>query len=146
MCDEGRAKHQFLHVRDAALCFANVPGKNQCIGQAYNMTKQGFTTWREYHQTAMEVLGRQVELVSFPFAVLAQWGIPRFDICTEIFSHDVVYSPDKLFQDVPEFRPAISLNDALADTIAAMDKAGRVPDSDAIAWEDELIEAKGIKI
>jgi nucleoside-diphosphate-sugar epimerase len=146
VCDEGRAKHQFLHVRDAALCFANVPGKTQCIGQAYNMTKQGFTPWREYHLSAMEVLGRQVELVSFPYAVLAQWDIPRFDLCTEIFSYDVVYNPDKLFRDVPEFRPAISLNDALADTIAAMDKAGRVPDSDKLTWEDELIEAKGIKV
>ena len=147
VCDEGRAKHQFLHVRDAALCFANVPGKNQCIGQAYNMTKQGYTPWREYHLTAMEVLGRHVDLVSFPYATLEQWDIPRFDLCTEIFSHDTYYNPDKLFRDVPEFRPAISLKDALADTIAAMDKAGRVPNSDApaFAWEDELIKAKGIK-
>jgi nucleoside-diphosphate-sugar epimerase len=146
VCDEGLAKHQFLHVRDAALCFANVPGKTQCIGQIYNMTKQGYTPWREYHLTAMEVLGRQVELVSYPFATLEQWDIPRFDLCREIFSHDTYYDPNKLFHDVPEFRPAISLKEALADTIEHMDKAGRVPNSDTITWEDELIEAKGIKV
>ena len=145
VCDEGQARHQFLHVGDAALCFANVPGKQHCVGQTYNMTKQGYTTWREYHLTAMEVLGRQAELVSFPFATLAQWNIPEFDLCDEIFSHNTYYSPDALFRDVPEFRPAIPLNAALADTIAAMDKAGRVPDSDKLTWEDEIIEAKGIK-
>ncbi len=149
VCDEGQARHQFLHVGDAALCFANVPGKQHCIGQTYNMTKQGYTTWREYHLTAMEVLGRpasEAELVSFPFATLAQWNIPEFDICDEIFSHNTYYNPDALFRDVPEFRPAISLNAALADTIAAMDKAGRVPNSDDITWEDEIIKAKGIKV
>ena len=146
VCDEGQARHQFLHVGDAALCFANVPGKQPCIGQAYNMTKQGYTPWREYHLTAMEVLGKQVELVSFPYATLEQWDIPRFDLCTEIFSHNTYYNPDKLFRDVPEFRPAISLNAALADTIEAMDKAQRVPNSDEIAWEDELIKARGIKV
>jgi nucleoside-diphosphate-sugar epimerase len=146
VCAEGQARHQFLHVGDAALCFANVPGKPQCIGQAYNMTKQGYTPWREYHLTAMEVLGRQVELMSFPYATLEQWDIPRFDLCREIFSHNTYYRPDKLFRDVPEFRPAISLNEALADTIEHMDKAGRVPNSDEITWEDELIKAKGIKV
>ena len=145
VCDEGQARHQFLHVGDAALCFANVPGKQQCIGHTYNMTKQGYTPWREYHLTAMEVLGRQVELVSFPYATLEQWDIPRFDLCREIFSYNTYYDPNRLFQDVPEFRPAISLNAALADTIEHMDKAGRVPDSDKITWENELIKAKGIK-
>ncbi len=145
VCEEGLAKHQYLHVKDAALCFANVPGKQQCLGKAYNMTKQGNSSWREYHLTTMEFLGRQVELISFPYDTLAQWDIPRSAILGEIFRYDVVYDPSQLFHDVPEFRPALSLKETLADTIEGLDKAGRVPNSDEITWEDELIKAKGVK-
>jgi nucleoside-diphosphate-sugar epimerase len=141
VCGDGLALHQFLHVDDAALCYANVVGKEQCVGQVYNMTKRGFTSWQDYHRTAMEVIGKQVELVGVPMDVLDTWNIPGFDLCKEIFAYNVIYNSEKLFRDVPEFAPKISLSEALSSTIAAMDKAGRIPDSDAITWEDELIEA-----
>jgi nucleoside-diphosphate-sugar epimerase len=141
VCGDGLALNQFLHVDDAALCFANVVGKPHCIGQTYNMTKRGFTTWRDYHLTAMQVLGRQVELVGVPLEVLKRWDIPEFDICEEIFAHNVIYNSEKLFRDVPEYTPKISLAEALASTIAVMDTAGRIPDSDSLTWEDELIQA-----
>ncbi len=44
VCGDGNALHQFLHVDDAALCFANVLGKAQCLGQVYHMVNRGFTT------------------------------------------------------------------------------------------------------
>ena len=141
VCGDGLALHQFLHVDDAALCFANVIGRENCVGQVYNMTKRGFTSWRDYHLTAMEVIGRQVELVGVPLDILESWNIPGFDLCKEIFAYNVIYNSEKLFRDVPEFSPKISLNEALADTISDMDRIGRIPDSDAITWEDRLIES-----
>ena len=141
VCGDGLALHQFLHVDDAALCFANVIGRENCVGQVYNMTKRGFTSWRDYHLTAMEVIGRQVELVGVPLDILESWNIPGFDLCKEIFAYNVIYNSEKLFRDVPEFSPKISLYEALADTISDMDRTGRIPDSDAITWEDGLIES-----
>jgi nucleoside-diphosphate-sugar epimerase len=146
VCGDGLALHQFLHVDDAALCFANLVGKQHCLGQVYNMTKRGFTTWRDYHLTAMQVLGRQVELVGAPLGVLERWNVPEVDICKEIFAYNVIYNSEKLFRDLPEYAPKISLAEALASTIEAMDAAGRIPDSDTLTWEDELIKAmKSIK-
>jgi nucleoside-diphosphate-sugar epimerase len=141
VCGDGLALHQFLHVDDAALCYANVVGKPHCLGQTYNMTKRGFTTWRDYHLTAMQVLGRQVELVGVPLEVLERWNVPEVDICKEIFAYNVIYNSEKLFRDVPEYSPKISLAEALSSTIEAMDAAGRIPDSDRLTWEDELIKA-----
>ncbi len=71
VCGDGNAIHQFLHVDDAALCFANVVGKERCIGQVYNMVNRGFITWAQYHRAAMSVIGREVEMVGVPFADLA---------------------------------------------------------------------------
>ncbi|MGZ9222132.1 MAG: NAD-dependent epimerase/dehydratase family protein [Anaerolineales bacterium] len=141
VCGDGLALHQFLHVDDAALCFTNVIGRENCVGQVYNMTKRGFTSWRDYHLTAMEVIGRQVDLVGVPLDILESWNIPGFDLCKEIFAYNVIYNSEKLFRDVPEFSPKISLNEALADTISDMDRTGRITDSDAITWEDRLIES-----
>lgn len=141
VCGDGVALHQFLHVNDAALCFANVIGRENCIGQTYNMTKRGFTSWRDYHLTAMEVIGRQVKLVGVPLEILDKWNIPGFDLCKEIFAYNVIYNSEKLFRDVPEFLPKISLAEALRGTISEMDRFNRIPNSDTISWEDDLIAA-----
>lgn len=139
VCGDGNAIHQFMHVDDAALAFAGVLGKSHCLGQTYNMVHQRFWTWREYHETAMGVLGREVELVGIPFRQLAAAGVPDFDVCASIFAHHCYFDGSRLMRDVPEFRPVISLADGLTRVVEAMDRAQRVPDSDQVRWEDDLI-------
>ena len=136
VCDGGRARHQFLHVDDAALGFAGVLGKPQCVGQTYNLMRTEHISWADYHQLALQVLGREVPLVSVPLAALAA---DRFDICKTIFAYDCVYSPAKLQRDVPEFQPVISLELGMRQVIEAMDRGNRVPNSDWEDWEDAII-------
>jgi len=136
VCDGGRARHQFLHVDDAALGFAGVLGKSRCIGQTYNLMRTEDISWTDYHRLAMQVLGRQVRLVSVPLAVLAA---DRFDICKTIFAYDCIYSPAKLQRDVPEFRPVISLEEGMRQVIQVMDQENRIPDSDCETWEDAIL-------
>jgi len=69
-------------------------------------------------------------------------SIPHFDICREIFAHDTCYSAEKLCRDVPEFRPVVSLEEGMQRVIEAMDRAGRIPDSDLEDWEDRIIAAQ----
>jgi nucleoside-diphosphate-sugar epimerase len=142
VCGDGNALHQFLHVDDAAFAFAGVLGKRHCIGQTYNMVRRGFTTWADHHRTAMRVVGREVELVGVPYDDLATWKIPAFDICETIFRYHVVYGAERLFRDVPEFQPSVSLEQGMRGVLEAMDRAGRVPDSDGLRWEDEIIAAQ----
>jgi len=142
VCGDGNAIHQFLHVDDAALCFAGVLGKKYCLGQTYNMVKRGFTKWADYHRTAMKVLGREVELVGVPLQDLLALEVPSVEICRDIFAHHCYYSAEKLFRDVPEFQPVISLEEGIRRVVEAMDEAGRVPDSDQETWEDEIIAAQ----
>jgi nucleoside-diphosphate-sugar epimerase len=142
VCNDGNALHSYLYVDDAALAFAGVVGRKHCLGQIYNMVRRGFSTWAEYHRTAMRVIGREVELVGVPFADLKARNIPDFGICETIFRHHVIYSADKLFRDVPDFQPRVSLEEGMRQVLAAMDGSGRVPDSDALHWEDPIIAAQ----
>lgn len=142
VCGDGKALHSFLHVDDAAPAFAGVLGRAKCIGQTYNMVNRGFTTWEMYHKAAMRVIGREVELVGIPLADLMSFKIPNSGICEEIFVHNVIYSAEKLFRDVPEFNPQFSLEGYIEDILAALDADGRIPNSDEIKWEDNIIAAQ----
>ena len=142
ICGDGFAVHQHLHVDDAAPAFVHVIGRERCRGQIYNMVKRGFINWVDYHHTAMKVLGKEVELIGVPLETLRAHKIPQFGICDEIFAHNVYYSAEKLFRDVPEFNPKISLEQAMTQVIEAMDRDGRIPNSDEIEWEDRVIAAQ----
>ena len=139
VCGDGNALHQHLHVEDAALAFCGVLGRERCMGQTYNMVSRGFTTWSTYHQLAMQVLGREVELVGIPLADLRRMDIPGFGITEEIFAHHVYYSSEKLFRDVPEFQPKISLEQGMREVFEVMQRENRIPNSDDIEWEDRII-------
>lgn len=142
VCGDGRAIHQFLHVDDAALGFAGVLGKTTCLGQTYNLVRGEFTSWEAYHRCAMKVLGREVELIGVPLADLLALDVPNVGVCRDIFSHNGYYAAAKIFRDVPEFRPQITLETGLARVIEAMDGDGRIPDSDTLDWEDRVIAAQ----
>jgi nucleoside-diphosphate-sugar epimerase len=129
-------------VDDAAPAFVFVLGRERCLGQTYNMMKSEFGTWAEYHRTAMKVIGREVELVGVPLDTLVAAKVPNVGICKDIFSHNTIYSPARLMRDVPEFRPRISLEAAIANVYEAMQRENRVPDSDKETWEDRLVAAQ----
>ena len=145
--DGGVARHQFMHVNDASAAFCGVLANPVCIGKTYNMVTETPITWADYHRSAMQVIGREVELVSIPFATLQAEAIserlPGFDICRTIFGVSNVYTSAALRRDVPTFHPQVSLADGQAQVLAAMDRHGRVPDSSALTWEDALIKRYG---
>lgn len=140
ICGDGHAIHQFLHVEDAALGFVHMLGRTACIGRTYNLVREGFTTWRRYHETAMDVLGRKVEMVGVNCGDLELLGVPRFEICRDIFAHNCYYSAERLLQDVPEFTPRISLGEGIRRVFKVVQSEGRIPPSDRGGWEDRIIE------
>jgi nucleoside-diphosphate-sugar epimerase len=142
ICGDGNALHQHLHVDDAALAFAHVIGKAHCLGQVYHLVNRGFITWVDYHRTAMRVLGREVDLVGVPLADLRSLHVPHIEICDEVFAHHGYYSAEKLFRDVPEFQPRVSLERGMQKVIDAMEHAGRIPNADLENWEDRIIAAQ----
>ena len=140
VCGDGTAIHQFMHVDDAGPAFTGVLGKDHCIGQVYNMVPDAYWTWAEYHRTAMDVIGREVELVGVPYADLERMDVPSFEICRNIFRYHCYYNGEKLRGDVPEFQPRVSLEEGIARVLEAMDREGRIPNSDDEDWEDHIIE------
>ena len=139
VCGDGNALHQHLHVNDIARAFVGVIGKEHTLGQTYNAVNRGYTTWAEYHNLAGKILGRETELVGVPFEDLKRLNVPDFGICEEIFAHHVYYASDKLFRDVPEFSPQVTLEQGMTQVFEVMAREGRIPNSDGLTWEDEIV-------
>jgi nucleoside-diphosphate-sugar epimerase len=139
VCGDGFALHQHLHVDDIAMAFAGVLGKQHTIGQTYNTVNRGYITWADYHHLAGKILGRQIELVGVPFEGLKKLKVPNMDILEDEFAYNDYYSSEKLFRDVPESHPQISLEQGMTQVFEVMERDGRIPNSDEITWEDEII-------
>ena len=140
ICGDGNIIHQFLHVDDAALCFAHILGRQKCIGQVYNMVNKGFVFWKDHHKTAMKVLGRSVEMIGVNCHDLDVFGVPDSAICTDVYSHNHYFSSEKLFKDVPEFKPRMSLEEGIRRVYETMLEQNRITVSESGGWEDTMIE------
>ena len=142
---DGLTVHQFMHVDDAAKAFAGVLGRPECVGQTYNLAALRYVRWDDYHAAAMNVLGRKVEMVHVPMQTLETYDIPNYGILPDEFAYNCYYSMQKLTRDLPEFSIEISLEQGMELVFSAMDRDGRIPDSDGLTWEDEIIAAqKGV--
>lgn len=135
----GNNVHQLLHVDDAAKAFVGALGKKHCIGQIYNMVSEGFVDWREYHETGMKVLGKEVEMVCVPLEVLNKLGYESRGFTSTIFGFNTIYDHRKIYRDIPEFRPSISLEDGMRKVIEYSDKHGMIPNSDDYPMDDKIV-------
>jgi nucleoside-diphosphate-sugar epimerase len=140
VCGDGFTLHQHMHVDDIAQAFAGVIGKANTIGQTYNAVNRGYVTWADHHRLAGQILGKEVELVGVPFEDLKKLNIPNSGILEDEFAYNAYYSSERLFRDVPEFHPQISLEHGMTQVFEVMEREGRIPNSDELKWEDEIIK------
>lgn len=133
----------FLYVDDAAGAFTGAIRHDWCKGQAYNLGAMRCYDWGTYHKTMMEILGREVEIVEVPLATLQ--ASPHFEVSPMIttnFIYNGYYAGDKIARDIPEFCPKTDLKTGLTKQLEFLEQNSLIPDSDQLAWEDELIEAQ----
>ena len=88
---------------------------------------------------ALRVL-KEVDLVGVSCADLEPLGVPSFDICRDIFCHNCYYDSEKLYRDVPEFAPQVSLAEGIGRVYEEMERQGQIPVSEPGGWEDQIIE------
>lgn len=137
----------FLFVDDAVGAFLGVFNHPWCIGQAYNLGAMRCTDWGTYHRTMMEIVGREVEMVEVPLKTLQ--ASPHFEVTPMIttnYIYNGYYAGDKIARDIPEFCPSTDLKTGLTKALEYLDTHGLIPDSGALTWEDELIEAQNQSI
>ena len=139
-CADGMALHQFMYVDDCARAIALLLGNANSVGECINIVPNRCWSWREQAETAMQVLGNSVDLISASFAQLKHAEVPQFGICEDIFSHHTYYCNHKLQKLLPDFTCAYDLAAGMRQTINAMDADGRLKEAGHNDWEDKLVD------
>jgi nucleoside-diphosphate-sugar epimerase len=139
---EGTALHHLLHVDDAALGFVGVLERDSTIGETYFLVHPRPMQWTDIHRVAMEVIGREVEQIGVSADTLFALDPQRFLMVPGVFAKNLMYSAAKLQRDVPEFQPAVSLRDGLADAFEYLEAHALVEDVPPGDWEDRIIDVQ----
>jgi nucleoside-diphosphate-sugar epimerase len=139
---DGTALHQFMHSDDAGRAFALLLGRSKTIGETFNLVSDQPVSWSLYHKVAMQVLGRDVEMVGIPYRILENLMSNGAIQCSDIFWQNHFFSGRKLKALLPEFEPSISLETGIRMVIEVLDRERRIPAVESSAWEDRLIKAQ----
>lgn len=139
--DSGLQMHQFMHVDDAARAITGLLFKKDAVGQTYNIVPDHAITWQQYHQTAMRVLNRDVELVNAPGSLLIRHlSEEMYGIYRDIFTHHSFYSAERLRHALPCFSPKISLEKGMAQVIDALNRDRRIPTANTrLNFDEDMI-------
>lgn len=140
--DGGKARHQFLHVRDAARGLAAMVGRDDLAGMSVHLVSPDLVTWADHHRTLMGVLESEVPLVGVPLEALERGGGADFELCRTIFAYDMHYDGSRFGGLFPEVSFTVSLEKGMREVLKAMDADGRLP-AKAGRWEDEIIAEAG---
>lgn len=140
-CADGMALHQFMYVDDCAHAIALLLGRSESFGETYNIVPDRCWSWREQAETAMQVIGNTVPLISASYQQLKGANIEGFGICDDIFRHHTYYSSAKLRALIPGFKEQFDLSAGMKATIDGMEARGKLPPASDNTWEDDLIMA-----
>jgi len=135
---DGNGLFQFLASEDAGRAFAAVLLRPACVGQIYNLPHPEPISWDQWHRYAMEAVGREVEIVHAPQALLMRIDA-RYAGLAQNFGHHAVFSAAKFMRDVPEWRPRVSWVDGIQRNIEWMERHGLITDSDQDDLEDRIV-------
>ena len=141
--DGGKARHQFLHVKDAAKGLAAMVGREDLAGMSIHLVSPDLVTWADHHRTLMEVLDNKVPLVSATLDELANEGAPDLGLCETIFAHDMHYDDSRFKLLFPDVEFDVSLEDGMREVLKAMDADGRLASCRNYGWEDSVISSLG---
>ncbi len=136
---DGLNYFQFLPSKDAGIAFAAVLGREQSLGESYNLVHPIPRTWDHWHREVADALGVELKLVHVPQETLLAMSPSRFGQLKENFGHTQVFSGAKLATCVPEFQPEASLVPSIIESIAWMDQHNLVPESHDGDLEDRII-------
>ncbi len=118
---DGDQIHHFLHSDDAARGFVGCIGNERTIGQVFNICSVVPTTWREFHETVMRVLGREVSIVGVPRQTLLELRGEFPAILEKNNWYHMLNPPEKLRRCVPVFHQAFPLEEGLRDILKGFD-------------------------
>ena len=116
-------------------------GKKRAFGQAYHITNEEPTLWRDLYVEMGAILGKEARIVTIPSMTLHR-ALP--DLCQHLVlekSYPGLFDNAKIRTVVPDYRARISLRQGLEALIESWERDGLQADPEKDRLEDRLVAA-----
>jgi nucleoside-diphosphate-sugar epimerase len=143
MSGDGTHPWSYTFTPDLARGIIGLLGKSGAFGEAYHITSEEPTLWRDLYLEFGRAVGRTPELVSIPATSLFE-ALP--DLCNHLHyekRYPGLFDNSRLRDVVPGFRAEISLRRGVELLLESWIRDGLTPDPAKDALEDRLVEAAG---
>lgn len=141
MFGDGTNPWSFTFTPDLARGVVGLLGEKSAFGQAYHITSEEATLWRDLYLEMGAIVGKEEEIVTISSAALYS-ALP--DLCQHLVlekSHPGLFDNAKIRTVVPDYRARISLRQGLEALIASWERDGLQADPEKDRLEDRLAAA-----
>jgi len=141
MLGDGQSLWVVCHADDVARGFVGARGNQATIGRAYNVTGEEWMTWDHYHRTVAAAIGApEPALVHIPTDLLEAVAPERARLAVLDLQYTNIFDTTAARRDLG-FRYTIPWVEGARRVVAWLDAHGRIADSDADPFDDQVIAA-----
>lgn len=143
---DGTSLWTITHNSDFAKAYVGLIGRQEAIGQAYQITSDESVTWNSIYESIAEALGVELHPVYVASKTLADMS--DYDLTGSLIgdkANSVVFDNSKIKALVPDFKAEISADEGIKMTVRYVLEHPEFQNEDAEfdAWCDRVIEAVG---
>ncbi|OVE85838.1 NAD-dependent epimerase/dehydratase family protein [Natronolimnobius baerhuensis] len=129
------------HRDDVARAFVNAVDNERAFGEAYLVTSEENMSWRQYHRRVAEALDApEPDLVQIPTDILRAVAPDRTTHLEDFLQYSAVFDNTKAKRDL-DFEYTVDWETGVERTVAWLDDHDEIQDSDAVPFDDRLIDA-----
>ena len=126
------------HSDDTGVAYAAAVGRTKCFGETYIVTGNVHMAYSEYHGRVAAGLGCEVTQADAPADLLIKaWPENTNQLGGRLRNR--FFCTDKIQRDIPEYQPAITLEEGIPDCVAWLEQKRPLHDSRLDETEDRII-------
>ena len=140
---DGTSLWVLTHNSDFAVGFVGLFGKQEAIGEAYQITSDELLTWNQIYQMMANELGVKLNAIHIPSDFIAKYSPEHGAGLLGDKAHSVIFDNSKIKKLVPEFDCKIPFSEGVKEIISwyKNNKDWQVVDAKVNAGIDEIIKA-----
>jgi len=118
---DGTSLWVMTHARDFAVGLGGLLGRPDAVGEAFHITSDEVLSWNRIYETMAAAAGAEARLVHVPSALIAALYPDRGGSLLGDKAHSAIFDNSKVRRIVPEYRPAVTFAEGIAESIAWFD-------------------------
>ena len=113
--DDGNSTWTMTHTKDFAKGFVGLLGKQEAIGEVYQITSDEILTWNEIAKIIAEKAGYEIKIAHIPSEFIKKFDDEWGDGLLGDKAHSVKFDNSKIKKLVPDFKCSIPFNIGAAE-------------------------------